>query len=52
MIFCNELLYNLEENKISCTVFLGLAKAFDTSGHTILIKTMRNTWDSSGTIKK
>ena len=25
---CNELLHNLKENKISCTVFLDLAKSF------------------------
>ena len=35
---CNELLHDLEENKISCTVFLDLAKAFDTIDHIILIK--------------
>ena len=35
---CNELLLNLEENKISCTVFLDLAKTFDTIDHNILIK--------------
>ena len=38
---CNELLHNLEENKISCTVFLDLAKAFDTIDHTILIKKLK-----------
>ena len=38
---CNELLHNLEENKISCTVFLDLAKAFDTIDHTVLIKKLK-----------
>ena len=38
---CNELLHNLEENKISCTVFLDFAKAFDTIDHTILIKKLK-----------
>ena len=40
-IICNELLHNLEENKISCTVFLDLAKASDTIDHTILIKKLK-----------
>ena len=39
---CNELLHNLEENKISCTVFLDLAKAFDTIDHTTLIKKLKH----------
>ena len=38
---CNELLHNLEETKISCTVFLDHAKAFDTIDHTILIKELK-----------
>ena len=38
---CNELLHNLEKNKISCTVFLDLAKAFNTIDHTILIKKLK-----------
>ena len=38
---CNKLLHNLEKNKISCTVFLDLAKAFDTIDHTILIKKLK-----------
>ena len=32
---CNELLHNLKNNRILCTVFLDLAKAFDTIDHTI-----------------
>ena len=35
------MLHNLEENKISCAVFLDLAKAFDTINHTILIKKLK-----------
>ena len=35
---CNELLHNTEKKKISCTVFLDLAKAFDTIDHCILLK--------------
>ena len=31
----------MEENKISCTVFLDLAKAFDTIGHIIRIKKLK-----------
>ena len=49
---CNKLLHNLEENKISCTMFSNLAKVFDTIDHTILIKTIRNIWNSSKTIEK
>ena len=35
------MLHNLKENKISCTVFLDLAKAFDTIDRTIPIKKLK-----------
>ena len=35
------MLHNLKENKISCTVFLDLAKAFDKIDYTILIKKIK-----------
>ena len=38
---CNESPHNFKENKISCTVFLDLAKAFNTIGHTFLIKKLK-----------
>ena len=34
----NKLLKNMDENKHTCTVFLDLAKAFDSVNHTILLK--------------
>ena len=34
----NTLLSNLENNKISCTIFLDLAKAFDSVNHEILLR--------------
>ena len=34
----NELLQNLDENLITCTIFLDLAKAFDCVNHEILLK--------------
>ena len=34
----NTLLQNLDNNKITCTIFLDLAKAFDSVNHSILIK--------------
>ena len=34
----NTLLRNLDNNKLTCTVFLDLAKAFDSVNHSILIK--------------
>ena len=32
---CNEIIENLENNKITCSIFLDLAKAFDTVDHKI-----------------
>jgi len=34
---CNEILLNLDDNKITCSIFLDLAKNFDCINHTILI---------------
>ena len=34
----NSLLRNLDDNNMTCTIFLDLAKAFDSVNHTILLK--------------
>ena len=38
------LLKNLDEKKITCTIFLDLAKAFDSVNHKILLKKAREVW--------
>ena len=35
---CNEVIENLENNKISCSIFFDLAEAFDTVDHKILLR--------------
>ena len=36
--FCDRLLKNLDENKITCSIFLDLRKAFDSVNHEILLQ--------------
>ena len=38
------LLKNLDEKKVTCTIFLDLAKAFDSVNHKILLKKTREIW--------
>ena len=33
---CDEIINNLENNEITCAIFLDLAKAFDTVNHAVL----------------
>ena len=41
----NEILMNIIEKKITCSIFLDLAKAFDSLNHRYIIEKIRKIWN-------